>query len=115
MNNDDVSDTLRDLDEALRIAGGSRELVDELFAQFCAELPACMAAISELTAAGAHDQMREELHQLKGGAVVCAVKPFIEAVDDVHRAVKTGQYGQVEALLAILQARAKALVDSSDG
>lgn len=115
MSNDDVPANVRDLDEALRIAGGSRELVDDLFAQFRAELPARMATISELAAAGDHEQMREVLHQLKGGAAVCAVKPFLAALEEMHRAVRSGQSDRVPPSLVTLQDRADELLKSAGG
>lgn len=108
--NDDALEKLRDLDEAMRIAGGSRELVDDLFAQFCTELPGRMATISRLAEAGDYQRLREALHQLKGGAAVCAVKPFLNGLEDVHRAVKSAQDGRIEALLADLHDRADELL-----
>jgi HPt (histidine-containing phosphotransfer) domain-containing protein len=109
MRYDETEEAVRDLDEALRIAGGSRELVDELFQQFCAELPGRMATISELAVARDYERLREALHQLKGGAVVCAVKPLVTALEDLHRAVKSAPHEDVPRLLAILQERADEL------
>lgn len=113
MSDDETEETVRDLDEAMRIAGGSRELVDELFEQFCAELPERMATISELAAAGDYQELREALHQLKGGAAVCAVKPLIAALEDLHRAVRTGADNAVPQLLSALEDRADALLKVS--
>ena len=110
MSDDETEETVRDLDEAMRIAGGSRELVDELFEQFCAELPERMATISELAAAGDYQELREALHQLKGGAAVCAVKPLIAALEDLHRAVRSGADSEVPQLLSFLEDRAEALL-----
>ena len=115
MSNDDAPETLRDLDEALRIAGGSRELVDELFGQFRAELPGRMATISELAAGGDYARMREALHQLKGGAAVCAVKPLIAALEDLHRAVRSDSYDGVPRLLAVLEECADSLLKHPEG
>ena len=103
--------TIRDLDEALRITGGSRELADELYEQFIDELPAQMAKIEALCAEGANGPLREILHQIKGGASVCAVKPFIEALDNLHEDVKTrADANQVQDSLAMLRRRAGELL-----
>jgi HPt (histidine-containing phosphotransfer) domain-containing protein len=104
-------DTIRDLDEALRITGGSRELADELYQQFIDELPAQMAQIEALCAEGANGLLREMLHQVKGGAAVCAVKPFIEALDNLHQDVKIrAEADQVRNSLAVLRRRAGELL-----
>lgn len=79
---------IRDLDDALRITGGSRELADELFVQFLEELPAQMAAVEIFLANSAEGELRDLLHQIRGGASVCAVKPFIEALDELHQQIK---------------------------
>lgn len=103
--------TIRDLNEALRITGGSRELADELYEQFIDELPAQMAQIEALCAEGANGPLREILHQVKGGASVCAVKPFIEALDNLHEDVKTlAGADQVRDSLAVLRRRAGELL-----
>ena len=107
---DDAIETLRDLDEALRIAGGSRELVDDLFAQFCAELPGRMAVIEELSVTGDRQGLREALHQLKGGAAVCAVKPFLAVLEELHQAARSGGSVGLEPLLAKLRDCAEALL-----
>ena len=104
-------DTIRDLDEALRITGGSRELADELYEQFIDELPAQMARIEALCSEGANGPLREMLHQGKGGASVCAVKPFIEALDNLHEDVKNrAKADQVRDSLAALRRRAGELL-----
>jgi HPt (histidine-containing phosphotransfer) domain-containing protein len=104
-------ETIRDLDEALRITGGSRELADELYQQFIDELPAQMAQIEALCAEDANGPLREMLHQVKGGASVCAVKPFIEALDNLHQDVKTrAEADQVRNSLAVLRRRAGELL-----
>lgn len=81
---------IRDLDDALRITGGSRELADELFVQFLDELPAQIAEVEVFLAENARADLRNLLHQIRGGASVCAVKPFIQALDDLHQHIKSG-------------------------
>ena len=104
-------ETIRDLDEALRITGGSRALADELYGQFIDELPAQMAQIEALCAEGADGPVREMLHQVKGGAAVCAVKPFIEALDSLHEDVKArAGADQVRDSLTLLRQRAGELL-----
>ena len=99
-------DPIRDLEEALRITGGSRELADELFSQFLGELPAQISEAEVLLANGAHSELRDLLHQIRGGASVCAVKPFIQALDELHQEVKfSGDFNKTMALMEMLRQR----------
>ena len=83
-----ASCAFRDIDAALRITGGSRALADELFDQFRAELPHHMVQLEALVAAMDMTGLRQQLHQLKGGAAVCAVTAFIEVLDELHDAAR---------------------------
>lgn len=111
--NDEAIEKLRDLDEAMRIAGGSRDLVDELFSQFCAELPGRMETIAALVESDDRQALRESLHQLKGGAAVCAVRPFLAALEELHEAARSGNSARLNALLADLRIHADALLGAA--
>lgn len=105
---------VRDLDEALRITGGSRELVDDLFTQFLDELPGQMAEVEIFLANDAHRELRDLLHQIRGGASVCAVRPFIEALDDLHQHIKfSGTREDAMSRMAILRQRTDELLQFS--
>jgi HPt (histidine-containing phosphotransfer) domain-containing protein len=101
----------RDIEEALRIAGESRALANELFVQFLDELPVQMKRIHQLADQGQLIELREILHQLKGGAAVCALKGFIDALDALHAQVKAGERDRILELLSALDERAERLPD----
>lgn len=100
----------RDLAEALRISGGARDLADELYAQFLAELPGYLKGIRQLLEDRKDAPLRDLLHQLKGGAAVCAVKAFLAILDELHRAVKAGDWGRAGQLAGELETCADRLL-----
>lgn len=78
---------LRDTDAALRIAGGSRELADELFKQFRNELPQQMETLKTLLHERDMESAREMLHQVKGAAAICALTGLVPELDRLREAV----------------------------
>jgi len=106
------SDPLRDIEHAMRISGGSRTLVDQLYARFCAELAEQMAALTRIVQEGDTNELREALHQLKGGAAVCAVTPFLEALETLRSAAKEQNDEAIRKGLRGLQKEAQRLLES---
>lgn len=96
---------LRDTDTAVRIAGGSDQLADELFAQFLEELPGQMKQIETAMLAGETDALKEALHQLKGAAAICGVKGLVTHLDRMRETLlaadSQGFQRQYEALQAM--------------
>jgi len=78
----------RDLDEALRITGGSLDIADSLLEQMLAELPAQLEAAGTALAAGDWVALRALVHSIKGGTAVCAVPALHAAVCRLQAAAR---------------------------
>jgi HPt (histidine-containing phosphotransfer) domain-containing protein len=70
----------RDLDEALRITGGSLDIADALLDQMLADLPGQIEVVSAALTVGDWATLRVLAPKIKGGTGVCAVPALHAAV-----------------------------------
>ncbi|MEG7522752.1 MAG: Hpt domain-containing protein, partial [Chromatiales bacterium] len=80
---------IRDKEKALIIAGGNTKLVDEMFNQFCNELPEQAGVIRGNHAARQGDDLRENVHRLHGATSICGVPALNLAVTHLEAACKS--------------------------
>jgi two-component system sensor histidine kinase BarA len=101
---------VRDIDQALRVAGGQRGIADKLFEQFRAELPRALADIQTSHRARDWAALWQHTHRLHGAAAVCGVPALHRALSELQRAVKNEQLAAIDEGLAILQREAERLL-----
>jgi HPt (histidine-containing phosphotransfer) domain-containing protein len=89
----------RDLDDALRITGGSRAIADALLEQMLAELPAQIDAVTAAATAGDWGEAREAAKGIRGAAAACAVPALHAAACRLQTAAATAESGAVAAAL----------------
>ena len=89
----------RDLDEALRITGGSLDIADALLEQMLAELPAQAEALATAATSGDWATARGHAHGIKGGTGVCAVPALHAAVCRLQSAVRSEDPAAIAAAL----------------
>ena len=81
----------RDELDALRIAGGRRELVDELFSRFLTELPNHLQTIERHAATRDWPAVAAAAHRLHGATAICGVPALNHAVAALERAAHDAQ------------------------
>ncbi len=96
------SGAARDLELALQAAGGNRELCEEIYHGFLAELPAHRDRIDALSARRDWPQLREEIHKLGGSASYCGLPRLMRATRDAESALGGDGMDELPALLAKL-------------
>lgn len=79
-----------DRDQALRLAGGSDELADELLQRFIDELDSALALIQQGLDQEDAEQAYEHTHRLHGSAAYCGVPALKNAAHRLEEAVKAG-------------------------
>ena len=85
--------------DALKLAGGDRELMRELARVFLAELPEKLSDLRKAASAGDAEQIRIAAHALKGSAAAVGGRP---AADASSRVEHLGRSGNLEAARAAL-------------
>jgi signal transduction histidine kinase/CheY-like chemotaxis protein/HPt (histidine-containing phosphotransfer) domain-containing protein len=93
--------TLRDLARA-----GEPEPLRELHAIFQRDTPPRLAALRDAAAAGDLDALRRTAHTLKGSAASLGATDMAAACQNIEDRARDGELGQLDRLLAELQARA---------
>jgi two-component system sensor histidine kinase BarA len=101
---------LRDLAQALRIAGGSPSIADKLFQELRAELPGHMVSLQQAYADQDWHEMWQLAHRLHGSAAVCGVPALYAAVDHLQSVVRRQHPPDIARALAALQQQADRLV-----
>jgi two-component system sensor histidine kinase BarA len=67
-------DVVRDIEQAISIAGGKPELAQKLFNQFCVDLPMQSESIQRAAESRNWDELSEAAHSLRGAASICAAE-----------------------------------------
>ena len=105
----------RDIEAALQIAGGRRELVEKLFNKFLAELPAQMALIKQLQQRQDWLALTKTVHQLHGATAICGVPAMNQLVEQLEKASHNLQESAITELLDSLEQEVAALLTESAG
>ncbi|OOZ37380.1 response regulator [Solemya velesiana gill symbiont] len=76
----------RDAEEALRIAGGRKELADEMFMRLIQDLQTMGKQLRDNLENQDWSELKENAHRLHGSAAVCGVSALKKYVSDLERA-----------------------------
>ena len=101
---------VRDLEQALRVAGGNNDLAEEMFEQLCQELPLQLTSIREQAAAAEGDELVKTVHRLRGSTAVCGVPALNDVVGRLERSARAKQPQEVRSLLKQLDQEAARLL-----
>ncbi len=105
---------LRDVEQALRVTGGDKELAESMFSQLCAELPVNMGIIMDSVATDNRDKLIETVHRMHGSCAVCGVPALNDIVRRLETALKSRQEDESAELLKQLdEAVAQLLADAT--
>lgn len=91
---------VRDLPQALRVAGGQRGIADKLFQQFVTELPDALRQVHLSNQEQDWPALWQHAHRLHGAAAVCGVPALHRALDQLQQAVRAEQPGLISDQLA---------------
>ena len=105
----------RDIEAALQIAGGRRELAEKLFNKFLAELPAQMALIKQLQQRQDWLAFTKTVHQLHGATAICGVPAMNQLVEQLEKASHNLQESAITELLDSLEQEIATLLTESAG
>lgn len=89
----------RDLDEALRITGGSLDIAESLLAQMLDELPGQTEMLAAAVARGDWAAAGVVAQGIRGSTAVCAVPALYAAVCRLQSAARTEDTGAIAAAL----------------
>lgn len=82
---------VRDLQQALRVAGGQQGIANKLFHQFINELPEALGEIHLSHQAKDWPALWQHIHRMHGAAAVCGVPALHDALNHLQQAVKAEQ------------------------
>ena len=90
----------RDLDDALRVTGGSLDIAESLLAQMLADLPAQVDILTTDTAGGDWGPARRAADSIRGATAACAVPALHAAVCRLQATVYSESADAVAAVIA---------------
>jgi two-component system sensor histidine kinase BarA len=93
----------RDIDHALRVAGGQQGIADKLYGQFIGELPDSLTQIKRSYQKQDWAGLWQHSHRLHGAAAVCGVPALHFALNLLQQAVKAEQALAIEEGLELLE------------
>ena len=82
--------TIRNIEHALSVAGGSKTLADKMFSALQIELPQQLDAMQKQAADNNWDELWNITHRIHGSTAICGVPALNQAVADLEQAIKTG-------------------------
>jgi HPt (histidine-containing phosphotransfer) domain-containing protein len=110
-----ASGIIRDIEQAISIAGGNPELAQKLFKLFCKDLPQQVDAIHRSAIACNWDELYEAAHSLCGAASICAAESIQHITKELENAARAQPHADIEELLKQLDTAVKLVLktDSS--
>lgn len=105
---------VRDVEEALRITGGSIEVADMLIADLLGSLPDQLTQAGEALESGDWERLRALIHRIKGATAVCAVPPLHRAVCELQRAARETEPGLTRSWMERVEVERRRLVAELD-
>ncbi len=82
------NDVIRDIEQAINIAGGKPELAEKLFNKFCVDLPHQLESMQRAAELRNWDELSEQAHSLRGAASICAavsLKNIAQELEDMAK------------------------------
>ncbi len=104
-------DVVRDLDQAINIAGGKPELAQKLFNQFCIDLPQQSESIRRAAKSRKWDELFDTAHSLHGSASICAATSLKNIAHELEIASKDKSDNNLTTLLDRLDNAVKQILD----
>jgi len=105
--------TSRDLQGAIRIAGGRADLAQDLFDRFLDELPSQLKQIKSSAMQKAWSELWEHVHRLLGAAAVCGVPRLERLLRSLEQAAEKADEDQIARLLSAIEKESRLLADSN--
>jgi len=103
----------RDIEAALQIAGGRRELAEKIFSQFISELPQQMESIRQSEIKRDWPTLTKKVHQLHGATAICGVPTMNHLVEALESAAHSEQQNEIGRLLNELEREVVVLLSES--
>jgi two-component system sensor histidine kinase BarA len=104
-------DVIRDIEQAISIAGGKPELAQKLFNQFCIDLPKQSKSIQDAANAQNWDELFEIAHSLRGAASICAAISINNIAQEIEVAAKEMAVKKIKNLLKQLDKAVKRTIN----
>jgi two-component system sensor histidine kinase BarA len=111
---DEGSSPVRDVEEALRITGGSIEVADMLIADLLGSLPDQLTQAEKALEQGDWERLRALIHRIKGATAVCAVPPLHRAVCELQRAAREADTGLTRSWMKRVEVERQRLAAALD-
>ncbi|MCP4289082.1 MAG: response regulator [Gammaproteobacteria bacterium] len=105
----------RDVEAALKIAGGRSELVEELFRRFISELPMQLESIRQCQINQDWPALANAAHKLHGATAICGVPAMNDLVSLLENAAHSGTEDEISRLLNEMEREAVTLLSASVG
>jgi two-component system sensor histidine kinase BarA len=106
--------SIRDIDKALSVTGGDKNLADDMFSQLLRELPSNLATLRESQQLQDWTSLREICHKLHGSTVSCGVPALDYAVQQVHEACKIESLDMLSSSIDNVEREIANLMDYSE-
>ena len=103
---------IRDIPQALRIAGGSEIIANKLYSDLLKELPNSIERAKRLYTDNAWSELWQEVHRIDGGLAVCGVPALSFTVKTLQNAIKDKDYKLTAKLLASAEHEVNRLLEN---
>ena len=103
---------IRDLSQALRIAGGSEKIAEKLLSELLKQLPASLEKSVDSFAREEWEQLWQEVHRLHGAISVCGVPALMQATNELQAAIKQEDHKATSRLLITVEQEVNRLLES---
>lgn len=103
----------RDIEAALKIAGGRSKLMETLFNRFIEELPGQLESIRRCAANRDWPGLAKVVHRLHGATAICGVPAMNRLVEALEKAAHNGHENEITGLLNELEREAALLLSES--
>jgi two-component system sensor histidine kinase BarA len=107
----ETAEIIRDIEQAINIAGGKPELAQKLFKQFCADLPDQSESIRRAAELRNWDELYDAAHSLQGAASICAAISLKRIAKKLENTAKDKIEDNIEQLLNDLDKSVTLILD----
>ncbi len=105
------TDVVRDIEQAINIAGGNSELAQRLFERFCLDLPQQIETIQKSASARDWVELQESAHSLRGSASICAATSLKNIAQKLEHDAASETDNNIDELLSRLSIAAKSILN----
>ncbi len=101
---------IRDRKKLLLATGGDHQLAQQMFNEFCEELPKDISSIRQLFAASRWDELWEIVHRLHGSTSICGVPALNAVIKELEARCKSRNSNETDQLVRLLESEADTLL-----